>query len=55
MAETAPKGADGTSARRVVLILVAAAIVTAALAVFGVEHTPDYSFSLFGTGVGRSA
>ena len=32
--------------------LVAAAIVTAALAVFGVEHTPDYSFSLFGTGVG---
>jgi Family of unknown function (DUF6529) len=52
MADIAPKGADGTSARRIVLILVAAAVVTAALAVFGVEHTPDYTFSLFGTGVG---
>jgi hypothetical protein len=52
MAEIAPQRSDGTPVRRLVLVLVAAAVVTAALAVFGVEHTPSYTFSLFGTGVG---
>ena len=49
MAGIAPQRADGTSVRRLALVLVTAAVVTAALAVFGVEHTPNYTFSLFGT------
>jgi|ERR1700722_17149423 len=49
MAEIAPQSADATPVRRLVLVLVAAAVVTAALAVFGVEHTPNYALSLFGT------
>jgi Family of unknown function (DUF6529) len=52
MAEIAPQRADGTAVRRLVLVLVTAAVVTAALAVFGVEHTPNYTFSLFGTSGG---
>ena len=49
MAEIAPQRVDPTPVRRLVMILVAAAVVTAALAVFGVEHSPNYTISLFGT------
>ena len=34
---------------RIVWVIVAAAVVTAALVIFGIWHTPDYSFSLFGS------
>ena len=49
MSEIAPQRTDPIPVRRLALVLVAAAVVTAALAVFGVEHTPNYTFSLFGT------
>ena len=49
MSEIAPPRADRTFLRRLAWVLAAAAVVTAALAVFGVEHTPRYTFSLFGS------
>src|ERR1700688_2990663 len=49
IAEIAPQRVDPTPVRRLLLIVVPAAVVTAALAVFGVEHTPNYTLSLFGT------
>jgi hypothetical protein len=35
--------------RRLAWVLLAAAVVTGALVVFGIEHEPDYAFSLFGS------
>lgn len=35
--------------RRLALVLVAAAVVTAALALFGLEHAPNYNTRLFGS------
>jgi hypothetical protein len=53
MPETAPQVPGQSLVWRLAWILVAAGFVTAALAVFGLEHTPDYTFSLFGhPGVG---
>jgi hypothetical protein len=49
MAEIAPQRTGATSVRRLALVLAAAAVVTAALAVFGIDHTPNYTFRLFGT------
>lgn len=39
-----------SSGRRLALVLVAAAVVTAALAIFGLEHAPNYNTRLFGSG-----
>jgi hypothetical protein len=35
--------------RRLALVLVAAAVVTTALAIFGLQHAPNYSIRLFGS------
>lgn len=44
-----PESDTTASAGRLVAVLAAGAIVTAALAVFGIEHAPNYSFSLLGS------
>jgi hypothetical protein len=49
MSETVSQRAGRVPVRQLAWVLVAAAVVTAALAVFGIEHTPNYSFSLFGS------
>jgi Family of unknown function (DUF6529) len=48
MPELAPQVAGRFLIRRLAWVLGAAAAVNIALAVFGVEHTPNYTFSLFG-------
>ena len=49
MSETASQQAGRVPVRQLAWVLAAGAVVTAALAVFGIEHTPNYSFSLFGS------
>jgi hypothetical protein len=49
MSEIAPQRADHIRVRQLAWVLIAAAVVTAALAVFGIEHAPNYTFSLFGS------
>lgn len=39
----------GSTVRRLAWVIAAAAAVTAALAVFGAEHSPNYTFGLFGS------
>ena len=47
--DTAPPLTGRALFRRLAWVVAAAAVVTGALVVFGVEHSPDYAFSLFGS------
>jgi hypothetical protein len=49
MDDNAPQLAGSALVRRLAWALAAAAVVTGGLVLFGVEHAPDYAFSLFGS------
>jgi hypothetical protein len=48
VSDIASEAVGRTPVRRLGWVVVAAAVVTGALVVFGLEHPPDYAFSLFG-------